>query len=121
MRKILSSSIITFFAPLAALAQSDVEVPKDEVPQSIEEFYQLVCSASNWVFAFVLIIAVIILLFGAVSFFTARGNEDQVGDARRYITYALVGVAVAILARALIFVVASFIGISDPGATLFDC
>ena len=123
MRKILSSSIITFFAPLVALAQAPVDVPGADsgVPEGIDEFYALVCDASNWVFAFVLIIAVVVLLFGAVSFFTARGNEDQVGDARRYITYALVGVAVAVLARALIFVVGNFIGLSDPSGSLFAC
>ena len=123
MRKILTS-ITMFLAPAVALAQSSpVAVPGTGtgVPEGIDAFYTLICDASNWVFAFVLIVAVIVLLFGAVSFFTARGNEDQVGDARRYITYALVGVAVAVLARALIFVVGNFIGLSDPSGSLFAC
>ena len=125
MRKLLPTSVATFFAPAIALAQtpSPVGVPGTGtgVPEGIDAFYALICAASNWIFAFVLIVAVIVLLFGAIQFFTARGNEDQVADARRYITYALVGVAVAVLARALIFVVGNFIGLSDPSGSLFAC
>lgn len=123
MRKLIPTSLLAF-APLAVFAQlPPVNVPGEGsgVPTTILEFYGLMCTASNWLFAFVLVVAVIVLLFGAISFFTARGNEDQVGDARRYITYALVGVAVAVLSRALIFVVGSFVGLSTPSSSLFAC
>ena len=93
-------------------------IPDDTV-NTIDGFYGLVCTASNWLFGFVLLFAVIVLLFGAISFFTARGNEDQVASARRYVTYALVGVAVAVLARSLVYVTGSFVG-ADP-AGFFNC
>ena len=86
---------------------------------SIAEFYQLGCTATNWIFGFVLLMAVIVLLFGAVSFMTARGNEDQVASARRYVTYALVGVAVAVLAKSLVYVTGSFVGADPEG--FFNC
>lgn len=110
--------------PAIALAQSaPVTAPGEGtgVPVSISGFYTLACDASNWVFAFVLIIGVMAILGGAVAFLTSRGDEDQVASARRYVTYSLVGVAIAILARALIYVVGNFLGITDPGAELFSC
>ena len=113
-----------FGLPLAAFAQSSPVTPPGDgsgVPVTIDRFYDLACEASNWIFAFVLIVGVIAILFGAVAFLTSRGDEDRVKDARRYVTYSLVGVSVAILARALIYVVGNFLGISDPGAELFAC
>lgn len=89
------------------------------VATDISEFYTIACEATNWVFAFVLIAGMITLLFGAVAFFTARGNEDQVASARRYVVYALVGIAIAILAKSLIYVVGSFVGADPTG--FFDC
>ena len=115
-KKLFSISAVAtaLTTPLLALAQPTIPDPgAGEVAASIDEFYTIVCTASNWIFGFVLLGAVIVLLFGAVAFFTARGNEDQVASARRYVTYALVGVAIAVLARALIYVVGSFVG-ADP-------
>jgi hypothetical protein len=87
-------------------------------------FYQVFCEIANWFFALVLVAAVITFLIGAFKFFTAGGNEAQVGQARQLILWALVGVAVALLSKSLIFVVAglldvntgSFFGIACGGA-----
>lgn len=108
--------------PLVALAQgpdSPVNVPESGVPTGIDEFYVLVCIASNWLFAFLIILAVIFLLYGAFLFFTAGGDETKVASARKNLIIALVGVAVAILAKSLILVVGTFIGVDTAG--FFDC
>lgn len=102
-----------------AVISPPTEVPSTGVPTTILGFYDLVCAASNWFFAFVIVIAVFFLLYGAFKFFTAGGSEDAVAGARRYLAYALVGVAVAILARSLVMVVANFIG--APSTTFFGC
>ena len=120
MRKRIAAISSTLLAlPALALAQPQIPGQGSGVPEDISGFYSQACIASNWVFAFVLISAVVVLLFGAVAFFTARGNEDQVASARRYVTYALVGVAIAVLAKALVYVVGSFVG-ADPSG-FFDC
>jgi hypothetical protein len=118
MRKRILSVVSTLGA-LPAIALAQPSIPTTGVPTTIDAFYGFACIASNWIFAFVLIIAVIFLLFGAVAFFTARGSEDQVANARRYVTFALVGVAIAVLAKSLIFVVGSFVGADPTG--FFDC
>ncbi|OHA50046.1 MAG: hypothetical protein A2991_01670 [Candidatus Terrybacteria bacterium RIFCSPLOWO2_01_FULL_58_14] len=112
---------LIFTAPLLALAgPSVVDVPDTGVPTTINNVYDnVLCPASNWLFAFVLVIAVIVLLMGAIMFFTAGGNEDQMATARRFLTYALVGVAVAVLAKSLIFVVGNFLGATSAG--FFQC
>ena len=99
------------------LASAQAQIP--EVCNDVQCFYDIACTAVDWIFGFVLLGAVIILLFGAVAFFTARGDEDKVSSARRYVTYALVGVAVAVLAKSLVYVVGSFVG-AEPDS-FFQC
>ena len=112
---IILATLAIVAMPMLASAQATIP----EVCADIECFYNIACTAIDWIFGFVLLGAVIVILFGAVSFFTARGNEDQVASARRYVTYALVGVAVAVLAKSLVYVVGSFVG-ADPSG-FFQC
>jgi hypothetical protein len=115
------SALVAMAPGLAFAETSPVGVPATGVPTTIMEFYGFVCNASNWIFAFILIIAVIMLLYGAFKFFTAGGNDDQVATARKFITYALVGVAVAILAKSLVFVVGNFVTTTGVQGGLFAC
>lgn len=104
--------------PAVALAQG----PPTAVPTpvaSIGDFYGMACTAMNWIFSFLIIVAVITILLAALSFLTSGGQEDKIATARRFLIYALVGVAVAILARSLVNVTGSFIG-ADVGG-FFDC
>jgi len=121
--KRISVSLLMFlgFPALTALAAPPPSpVSITEPVGTLQQFLNFACSASNWLFAFVMVIAIIILLLGAAKFFTAGGSEDQVATARKYITYALVGIAVAILARSLILVVSNFVGGAGSGG-LFGC
>ena len=62
-------------------------------------------SLVDWLFTILLIIAVIFLVIAAFSFVTASGDPDKVGKARRFVLYALIGVAVAVAARGLVALV----------------
>lgn len=101
--------------PLTAFAQ--VSVP--DTVQEAGDLYDIVCTAANWLFSFVLVIAVITFLRGAVEFFGSGGNDQQVAQARKLIMWAVVGVIIAILARSLVLVVGNFLG-ADTGG-LFEC
>jgi hypothetical protein len=106
---------------LFALAgSSPVGIPASGIPQTVGGFYGLLCNLSNWFFAFLLLIAVMMILFAAMKFLTAGGNDEAIAGARKSLTYALVGVAVAILARSLIYVVAHFVA-TVPSGGLFAC
>ena len=109
--------------PVVALAQtpSPIVIPGGGVPQEIGGFYGLLCALSNWIFAFLLIIAVVMILFAALKFLTAGGNDEAVAGARKNLTFALVGVAVALLARSLVYVVGNFIAGTTGPAGLFAC
>jgi drug/metabolite transporter (DMT)-like permease len=63
----------------------------------------------NAVFVIVGIIAVLVMLYGAVRYITSTGDAKRIQAAKDTIIYALAGLIVAILARAIVgFVIARF-------------
>lgn len=73
--------------------------------------YETLCEAANWFFAFVMVLAIIAILYSALLFFTAGGDEKKVSRARQFIFYGIVGIIVAVLAKSIIYVVGDFLDV----------
>jgi hypothetical protein len=56
---------------------------------------------TNWIFLLLMALAVIFVLYGGFLIIAAGGSDERVLKGRSYIMWALVGFAVAILAKAL--------------------
>jgi len=56
---------------------------------------------TNWIFLLLMALAIIFVLYGGFLIIAAGGSEERVLKGRSYIMWALVGFAVAILAKAL--------------------
>jgi len=67
-------------------------------------------SIIDWIFVFLLAIAVIMIIMGAFSFVTAGGDPEKTMKARNYIMYAAIGIAVALLAKAVPAMVKMIVG-----------
>jgi len=65
---------------------------------------------SNWIFYIITLIVIIFILIGAFTIITSAGDEEKLKKGRDYVIYAMVGIAVAILARAIPWLAASLLG-----------
>ncbi|OHA49541.1 MAG: hypothetical protein A2682_03490 [Candidatus Terrybacteria bacterium RIFCSPHIGHO2_01_FULL_58_15] len=81
--------------------------------------YGTLCSATNWLFSFVMLLAVVAFLAAALQFMLSGGDEERAASARRFFAFVVVGVAVAVLAKSFVFVTADFLGANVSG--LFAC
>ena len=70
-----------------------------------------VYTASNWIFTSLIVLASIFVIFGAFTIMTAGGAVEKVSTGRQYIIYALVGLAVALLSRAIPSIVSVLLGV----------
>ena len=73
----------------------------------------------NWLLFAVGVIAVIMLIWGGIKYATSAGDSNKVTSAKNTIMYAVIGLAVALLAFAIVnFVINSLESgsISGPGA-----
>lgn len=84
-------------------ATGSPELPSTSVSTSIVRI-------GNWSFYFLILIAVIFIVVSAFQFLTAGGNPDNVTRARNTLMYALVGVALAVLAKGLVYLVKFIVG-----------
>jgi FtsH-binding integral membrane protein len=103
MKKILSTltliSLVAIFMFPALISVS--AAPGDPIVTSPDQVTDMIKSLTVWFAEIVLAIAIVFILISAWTFLTAGGNPENVTKARQMLVYALVGIAVAILAWGL--------------------
>jgi len=112
MKKVLSAIALTgmLALPLIGLAQ---EVPPEEAPTPITTaggFIDLIERIGNWIFSFLLVVAGVFIIYAGFLWVTAGGNPENVTKAKTMLINALVGVAIALVAKGLVMVIRGVIG-----------
>lgn len=92
--------------PLSPLLAIDPVGPDPDI-DIIEALENVV----NWIFTLFLIFAVIFIIMAAFQFLTAGGDSTKVSGARDKLLYAAIGIAVALLSRAIIPLVEMMLGV----------
>jgi hypothetical protein len=114
--KIYGPVIGSLALPVFAFAQQPpgpptvgANVPQSNI-QSVGGVLNLLCIVFGWAFWFLVVLAVIFVIVAAFRYLTAGGNPENVGKAGSTLLYAAVAIGVALLARAVPFVVGTFVG-----------
>jgi len=97
------SASVAFAGPLSGWGYTN---PPKSVPTDIES---AIMNITNYILGFIAIIATLVVIWGGVQYLTAGGNEDAVANAKRTISYGVIGMVVAGLAYALVIVVSQVI------------
>ncbi len=66
--------------------------------------------AVNWIFTFLVALAIILVLIGAYHILTAAGAQEKVTQGQNYIKFALIGLALALMAKAVPSLVKFIVG-----------
>ena len=121
MKKYLLLILLPLFSAtltLSALA----DVPPDNAPFKLgtntltsgaTDLFQILQHIVNWIFTILIILAVIMFLLAAFNYLTSAGNDEKIKKAHKMLVWAAVGLAVAFLAKGLIFIVKELVA---PGA-----
>lgn len=91
--------------PLGALAINDAPPETIVSKQGAHGVLVLIKTVGEWMFGILVALAVILVLLAAFDFLFSGGDEKKVAEARDKLTYALVAVGVAILARGIILLI----------------
>lgn len=115
MKKILTSLLLlTLLATPMLIIATTGPSGMQGLPTEGARVWHTINTFANWLFAILLIGAVIVILIAAFTFLTAAGDADKTAKARGYITYAVIAIVVAFLAKALVVLIASMVGVSVP-------
>ena len=93
--------LLTSALPLLALAQTRAPIGKGKV-QNLQELLQVFDRFIGWAQAILFVLAAVFALYAAFIFITQGHDAAAVDKARRVLIYAAVGVAVAVLAYAIV-------------------
>ena len=107
MIKSLAVLAVVSFSP--ALAQLTATSPVRSVNDAK---IKILCVFRNWIFTIALVVSVILTLYAAFAYMTSEGNEEKVKTATKSLQYVAVGIAVAILAAGIPYIVGNFFNLT---------
>lgn len=112
MKKLLTVLILAglLVVPVTLVRAQLPDQPIDPTFGDWAGFIAAVTSVTNMIFAFVIIVAVLLLIYAGFMFITAAGDQDKTATAQKALTYAAVGVGVALLARVIPVIVSLLVG-----------
>jgi fumarate reductase subunit D len=123
MKKFTSSltlALVTAVMPLISFAQGGSGITGvQNLPEGVKDFggfIKIFNTLINWIFTILLILAVFFILWAAFKYLTAGGDNEKIGSAHKILVYAVVAIAVALLAQGVRFVVAQLVGVSIQNA-----
>ena len=67
-------------------------------------------TVTNWIFYILLLIVVIMVIIGGFTYLTASGDPEKAGKGKTIITYSIIGMAIALLAKLIPSIVRALIG-----------
>jgi hypothetical protein len=98
-------------APLVAGAQSGPPAPITDVNQ----FGVVACNVAGFVFNLAMAVSIITILYAAFLYLTASGDANRISQAHKTLTYAGVGIAVALMASGVPVLIANMLN-TDSGS-----
>jgi len=84
-------------------------------PLEYETFGELIDAIIDFIFYIAIVIAPLMAIIGAFYLLTAGGDPKKIGTGKNIIIYTLIGLAIVMLARGLLAMIESIIGVKIRG------
>lgn len=98
--------------PTILLAVVPEKPPTTPPITKLEDIVNIMNKVGEWIFAIIFALAIIFILVSAFQFLTAAGNPEKIASARQILIYALIAVAIAVVAWGLPKIVTTLLGTS---------
>jgi len=82
----------------------------DAQGQTGQRLGTIITRISNWALGILIAIAAIFIIYAAFTYLTAGGDPEKVKTANRIILYAAVAIAVGLLSKTFVYIVANLLG-----------
>lgn len=103
---------VALVVPLIGFAQT-TQVPKD-----VAGVYDVLAQIFRIIYYVFFLVAAIVIIIAAFKYLTAAGDPEKVGAARQMVIYAVIAIAIALVAVAITQVVANFFGTTVPSSSI---
>ena len=116
---ILGTALIAVLAlPIAVGAQGTPPPPLDDTftggaadtdVAEVGDFQTLLSSIVGWVQIFFYVVATLMIILAAWDYLTSGGNEEKISGAKNKVIYAVVAIAIAVIAGGIVRLVENFV------------
>jgi len=119
-KKIVAPAVpFVLLLPVLTLADtSPLPAPGGGTVTDITGVGSTICIIFNWMFYFLIILAIVFIIVAAFKYLFAAGDPEKVKSAGHSLIYACVAIAVAIIAKAVPSIVGTLLG---SGAITTGC
>ena len=106
---VLAISFVLISAPALVSAEEDDVLDDVGLVTDKDDIVDILNGIKTWVSALVAVLGVIMILWGAIVYMTAGGDEEKVGKAKKTIVYGIIGIAIALIAFGIFALVEDFL------------
>ena len=100
--------------PFTSLATTIVNNPPAPAFTTFQQVVDIIGKLLGWIYTIFFVVAAIIIVMAAFNYLTSGGDEEKVKSAKQQFIYAIVAIAVALVATAVQFVVQNLVGGTAP-------
>lgn len=101
-----ASALAAGAMPVLSFAQiTTVQHPPSQEGFRFETILRIFATLISWIFTILLVIATLLIFYAAFLYLTAAGDTEKTKKAQQTLIYAAVGIAVALLAQGVQFLV----------------
>jgi len=106
-----AATVAALTLPVLAMAQFNASSTGAEGAGLSEDTVgNILAVVLNWFLMLIGIIAVLAFVIAGIMYITAAGDEDRIASAKKTMTYAMIGVVVALIGLLIVRLLAYFLG-----------
>lgn len=103
------SKILSLAIALPVLVMAQVPPPAPIVT-TYGGLIGIIKTATSWLFGILLVAAVVFLIYAAFLYLTSGGDEEKTKTAKSYVIYAVIAIAIGLLAQGIVALVYNLLG-----------
>jgi len=105
----LTALLLVAFTALGGATAGAQLITSGDVPSNVAlstggegSIRTLILKIVNFFLGFLGLIAVIMIIYGGITYVTSAGNEEKAGEAKKIIMYAIIGIIIVLISFALV-------------------
>ena len=105
----LTALLLVAFSALGGATAGAQLISAGDVPSNVAgatggetSFRAIILNIVNFFLGFLGLIAVIMIIYGGITYVTSAGNEEKAGEAKKIIMYAIIGIIIVLISFALV-------------------
>lgn len=115
---ISAGSVLVLTVPAMVFAADALVIDPGNTGLSNNSLFEIITTAMNWLLGAIGVFSIIAFAISGILYLTAAGDDDRIKQAKKVMTYAILGVIVAMIGLIVVTAVDAFLNGANSNNTL---